>query len=115
MDEIEELHLQVDAFKKMLNLRFLKLYTNTNISEKEDKLLLPKEFNYLPNTLRLLSWQRFPMRCMPSDFFPKYLVKLLMPGSKLEKLWDGVMVSGNKLLHCCKIKNTNVLILCFVS
>ncbi|ANM67383.1 Disease resistance protein (TIR-NBS-LRR class) family [Arabidopsis thaliana] len=100
MDEIEELHLQVDAFKKMLNLRFLKLYTNTNISEKEDKLLLPKEFNYLPNTLRLLSWQRFPMRCMPSDFFPKYLVKLLMPGSKLEKLWDGVMP-----LQCLKNMN----------
>ncbi|XP_020877447.1 disease resistance protein RPS6 isoform X2 [Arabidopsis lyrata subsp. lyrata] len=111
IDEIDELHLHVDAFKGMRNLRFLKLYTNTKISEKEDKLLLPKEFNYLPNTLRLLSWQRFPMRCMPSEFFPKYLVKLIMTGSKLEKLWEGVMVS---CYISCKIKNPlNVLILCF--
>lgn len=30
------------------------------------------------------------MRYMPSDFFAEYLVELIMPGSKLVKLWEGV-------------------------
>ncbi|CAA7026621.1 unnamed protein product [Microthlaspi erraticum] len=37
----------------------------------------------------LLSWVRCPLSCMPSTFCPKNLVKLKMPESKLEKLWEG--------------------------
>lgn len=95
MDEIpDELHVHSSAFKGMRNLRFLNIYTKQRMSEKEDKLHLLEGFDYLPPELRLLSWDKFSMRRMPSKFCPKYLVKLKMQGSKLEKLWEGAAVSS---------------------
>ncbi|CAN6867145.1 unnamed protein product [Brassica oleracea] len=88
IDEIDELHVHNSAFKGMRNLRFLNIYTNQ--SRTKDRLHLLEGFNYLPPKLRLLSWDRYPMRCMPSKFCPKYLVKVKMQGSKLEKLWEGI-------------------------
>ncbi|CAL9241613.1 unnamed protein product, partial [Arabidopsis halleri] len=86
MDEIDhELHVNESAFKGMNNLRFLKFYT----SEKEVRLHLHESFDYLPHKLKLLHWERYPMRCMPSKFCPKNLVILMMKNSKLEKLWEG--------------------------
>ncbi|KAF2576222.1 hypothetical protein F2Q70_00002114 [Brassica cretica] len=88
-DEIDEkLHVHNSAFKGMRNLRFLNIYTNQ--SRTKDRLHLLEGLDYLPPKLRLLSWDRYPMRCMPSKFCPKYLVKLKMQGSKLEKLWEGI-------------------------
>ncbi|XP_013606146.1 PREDICTED: disease resistance protein RPS6-like isoform X2 [Brassica oleracea var. oleracea] len=88
IDEKDELHVHNSAFKGMRNLRFLNIYTNK--SRTKDRLHLLEGFNYLPPKLRLLSWDRYPMRCMPSKFCPKYLVKVKMQGSKLEKLWEGI-------------------------
>ncbi|CAF1734647.1 unnamed protein product [Brassica napus] len=88
-DEIDEkLHVHNSSFKGMRNLRFLNIYTNQ--SRTKDRLHLLEGLDYLPPKLRLLSWDRYPMRCMPSKFCPKYLVKLKMQGSKLEKLWEGI-------------------------
>lgn len=39
-----------------------------------------------------LVWSNCPMRYMPYNFHPKYLVELTMPGNKLVKLWEGVQV-----------------------
>lgn len=93
VDEIDELHVHYSAFKGMRNLRFLNIYTKRRMSENEDKLHLLEGLDYLPPNLRLLSWDRFSMRRMPSKFCPKYLVKLKMQASKLEKLWEGAAVS----------------------
>nr|ACP30561.1 disease resistance protein [Brassica rapa subsp. pekinensis] len=88
IDEKDELHVHNSAFKGMRNLRFLNIYTNQSMTK--DRLHLLEGLDYLPPKLRLLSWDRYPMRCMPSKFCPKYLVKLKMQGSKLEKLWEGI-------------------------
>lgn len=95
IDEIDD-ELQVEnfsVFKGMRNLRFLDIYTKRKMSEKEERLHLLEGLDYLPPKLRLMRWDRCPMRCMPSKFCPKYLVKLKMEGSKLQKLWEGVVVS----------------------
>ncbi|KAF8110122.1 hypothetical protein N665_0087s0003 [Sinapis alba] len=89
MDEIEELFVHEKAFNGMRNLAFLKVYTNELLSKKETLLHLPEDFDYLPPKLRLLSWDKCPLRCMPSKFYPKSLVELKMRNSKLEKLWEG--------------------------
>lgn len=98
IDEKDELHVHNSAFKGMRNLRFLNIYTNK--SRTKDRLHLLEGFNYLPPKLRLLSWDRYPMRCMPSKFCPKYLVKVKMQGSKLEKLWEGIGVIYITVFFC---------------
>ncbi|KAL1224705.1 Disease resistance protein RPS6 [Cardamine amara subsp. amara] len=85
IDEFDELCVHESAFKKMPNLRFLKVYTSKN----EVRLQLDKSFDYLPPSLKLLSWNFYPMRCLPSKFRPINLVILKMEDSKLEKLWEG--------------------------
>ncbi|AEE31370.1 Disease resistance protein (TIR-NBS-LRR class) family [Arabidopsis thaliana] len=84
---IRELDVHERAFKGMSNLRFLEI---KNFGLKEDGLHLPPSFDYLPRTLKLLCWSKFPMRCMPFGFRPENLVKLEMQYSKLHKLWEGV-------------------------
>lgn len=96
--KIDQLCVHKSAFKRMRNLRFLKI--GTNIFGEENRLDLPESFNYLPPTLKLLCWSEFPMRCMPSNFRPENLVTLKMPNSKLHKLWDGVVVSFENNFLC---------------
>lgn len=88
MDETDELHVHENAFKGMCNLRFLEIF-GCNVV----RLHLPKNFDYLPPSLRLLSWHGYPMRCMPPKFQPENLIKLVMRAGNLEKLWEGVAVS----------------------
>lgn len=90
IDETDELHILENAFKEMSNLRFLKF---SNKGKKEVKLDLTEDFNYLPPKLRLLSWECFPLRSMPSSFYLQNLVMLEMRYSYMEKMWDGVQVS----------------------
>ncbi|CAA7026293.1 unnamed protein product [Microthlaspi erraticum] len=100
IDEIDELHIHESAFRKMRNLRFLKIFTNTYMFEKKAKLHLPDSFDYLPPKLKLLWWDGCPMKSMPSDFCPEKLVKLTMKNSKLKKLWE-----GSRKLTCLKEVN----------
>ncbi|XP_057446765.1 disease resistance protein Roq1-like [Lotus japonicus] len=51
------------AFKKMKNLKTL-IIKSGHFSE------VPK---YLPSSLRVLEWQRYPSQYLPSDFYPKKL------------------------------------------
>ncbi|XP_020222471.1 TMV resistance protein N isoform X2 [Cajanus cajan] len=60
-----------NAFKKMNNLKIL-VIRNGNFSEG------PK---YLPNSLRVLEWWKYPSHCLPSDFHPKELAICKLPDS----------------------------------
>lgn len=44
-----------------------------------------------------LVWSGCPMKYMPSIFCAEHLVELNMPGSKLEKLWEGVQVTFSSI------------------
>ncbi|XP_010481473.1 PREDICTED: protein VARIATION IN COMPOUND TRIGGERED ROOT growth response-like isoform X1 [Camelina sativa] len=85
--EIDELHVHESAFEGMRNLSFLKIEQKN--FQKEGRLHLPENFDHLPHKLKLLRWQKFPMRCMPSNFRPEHLVKIKMRDSKLHQLWKG--------------------------
>ncbi|XP_048425260.1 disease resistance-like protein DSC1 [Pyrus x bretschneideri] len=41
----------------------------------------------LPNSLRYLYWNRYPLKYLPSNFSPEKLVELHMPDSLVKQLW----------------------------
>ncbi|KAH0931361.1 hypothetical protein HID58_008478 [Brassica napus] len=87
----EEIDISEKAFEGMSNLQFLKVCGFT------DALQITGGLNYLSHKLRLLEWRHFPMTCLPCTVNLEFLVELVMPYSKLEKLWEGC-----KPLRCLK-------------
>lgn len=106
-----------DAFKSMHNLRFLKIYSSN--PGKHQRIRFREALQSLPNELRLLHWEDYPLQSLPQHFDPTHLVELNMPYSKLQKLWGGTKV--NKLDICsyfCSIifeyiKQFSVISSCF--
>ncbi|ESQ43551.1 hypothetical protein EUTSA_v10015416mg, partial [Eutrema salsugineum] len=82
----EEIYLSEKAFDGMNNLQLLTVYSSS--------VCLPEGLNCLPNKLRFLNWDYFPMRFWPSEFSSEFLVELIMCQSKLEKLWEGIKVTA---------------------
>jgi len=92
LSEIKELQLSPGVFAKMSKLKFLDIYTNG--SQNEGSLSLPRGLQFLPNELRYLRWDYYPLESLPSTFSPENLVKLSLPYSRLKKVWHGVKVSN---------------------
>lgn len=90
ISKIEEDALVVEesVFDGMTNLQFLIFHDCLR-----DKLNFPLGLNCLPRKLRLLHWDYCPLRLWPSTFSTKFLVELIMRGSKFEKLWEGIQVN----------------------
>ena len=72
------------AFSKICNLKLLILKAN---------LRLPNGLNCLPDGLRVLEWERYPLESMPLGIQLNDLVDLKLHHSKIKRLWDGVKVS----------------------
>ncbi|CAA7057297.1 unnamed protein product [Microthlaspi erraticum] len=79
--------LSPTIFERTYRLRLLKLHCS--ISGNRCNLCLPRGLDSLPDELRLLHWESYPLRSLPRNFNPKNLVELNMPYSKMEKLWRG--------------------------
>ncbi|CAE6218429.1 unnamed protein product [Arabidopsis arenosa] len=76
------------AFENMLNLRLLKIYCSD--PEVHHVINFPKgSLHSLPNELRLLHWDNYPLKSLPQNFDPWHLVEINMPYSQLQKLWGG--------------------------
>ncbi|RIA03993.1 hypothetical protein BRARA_K01765, partial [Brassica rapa] len=79
--------LSPTVFEMMYRLRLLKLHCPT--PDNHCKVSLPEGLHSLPDELRLLHWERYPIESLPRNFNPKNLVELNMPYSNLTKLWNG--------------------------
>ncbi|KHN46205.1 TMV resistance protein N [Glycine soja] len=78
------------AFKKMKNLKTL-IIKGGNFS---------KDPKYLPNSLRVLKWWRYPSCCLPSDFHPKKLAICKLPYSSFTSFeLDGLWKASLKILN----------------
>ncbi|KAL1195093.1 Disease resistance protein RPP2A [Cardamine amara subsp. amara] len=75
------------VFERMYRLRLLKLHYPT--FKNHYKICLPQGLYSLPDELRLLHWERYPLESLPRNFNPKNLVELNMPYSNMTKLWKG--------------------------
>ncbi|KAK8622736.1 hypothetical protein V6N13_117639 [Hibiscus sabdariffa] len=73
------LALSADAFLKMKRLRVLRVFNAPTPSSRD--------LNYISNELRLLEWHGYPFKSLPSTFHPENLVALLLPYSRIQKLW----------------------------
>ncbi|GAU19030.1 hypothetical protein TSUD_193680 [Trifolium subterraneum] len=85
--KIEKVQLHAKTFRKMDNLRMMQFY-NSHGCSKGSNIVLPAFFNSLPDDLKFLHWDDFSQKSLPLDFFPKNLVKLYMPHSHLNQLWQ---------------------------
>lgn len=76
----------------MFNLRLLKIYCSN--PETHPVISVPRGFLHsLPDELRLLHWENYPLQSFPQKFDPRNLVEINMPYSQLKKLWGGTKVS----------------------
>ncbi|XP_058756853.1 disease resistance protein RPV1-like [Vicia villosa] len=66
-----------NAFKKMTRLRLLQLAG----------VQLDGDFEYLSRNLRWLSWNGFPLTCIPSRFYQGNLVSIELENSNIKYLW----------------------------
>ncbi|KAK4270742.1 hypothetical protein QN277_019516 [Acacia crassicarpa] len=88
LSRIGDLQLSVDAFRKMTKLRILKF---CSLGQKRPAVVnLPSGLESFSNSLSYLRWDNFPSNTLPLPFCTEKLVKLCMPNSHLEKLWDGI-------------------------
>lgn len=90
ISDIEEVYISPRAFKRMPNLRFLKIYKSKE--DGNDIENIPEDIEFPPR-LRLLHWDAYPSKSLPPKFYPEHLVELNMQESQLEKLWEGTPVS----------------------
>ncbi|KAJ4822805.1 hypothetical protein Tsubulata_040863 [Turnera subulata] len=106
------IQLSPKVFEGMDNLRLLSFFLRDGYWYKNptSKLHLPQQgLEYLPNTLRLLHWDRYPSASLPSNFHPENMVYLKMPGSSLTQLWEGDNVHLVNL-KVCDIRRSKELI-----
>ncbi|KAK4279023.1 hypothetical protein QN277_016789 [Acacia crassicarpa] len=86
MSKIKDLPLSSEVFARMRKLKFLIFY---NFGSDEFRLYLPQELKYLPNELKLLQWDNFPSKSLPSTFSAEKLVSFEMRNSQVRMLWHG--------------------------
>ncbi|KAL6269359.1 hypothetical protein ACE6H2_026270 [Prunus campanulata] len=79
MAELEKAYWNCEAFSKMSNLKFLEV----------DNVIIYSIPRILPNSLRIIKWNWYSSKYLPSNFQPNKLVSLEMRGSELVGLWDG--------------------------
>ncbi|KAG7533835.1 Toll/interleukin-1 receptor homology (TIR) domain [Arabidopsis thaliana x Arabidopsis arenosa] len=94
------------SFQGMHNLRYLKIFKDWRRGSGEGTLSLPQGLVSLPRKLRLLYWDKFPLKCMPSNFKAEYLVNLELAYSQLERFWEGTQQLGSlKKMNLSKSEN----------
>jgi len=92
-----DVYLSSDSFKSMTNLRYLHISDKMQLPDegKHYNVHFPQGLEWLSDKLRHLYWVGFPLESLPSTFCAERLVQLVMRGSKLKKLWDGIQVQIN--------------------
>ncbi|KAK9914149.1 hypothetical protein M0R45_037943 [Rubus argutus] len=85
----KEVYINAEAFVKMRNLRLLRIHYGSSPNFTRCKLHVSGDFKFLSHELRCLIWHGYPLKSLPSNFHPKNLVRLDMPYSHLEQLWEG--------------------------
>eukprot|EP00258_Populus_trichocarpa_P032117 XP_024448136.1 disease resistance protein TAO1 [Populus trichocarpa] len=97
LDAKDQLRLSPTAFEGMYNLRLLKIYYPPFLEDRSKKQImngkrvgihLPGGLHFLSSELRFLYWYNYPLKSLPSNFFPEKPFQLEMPCSQLEQLWN---------------------------
>ncbi|KAL1191030.1 putative disease resistance protein RPP1 [Cardamine amara subsp. amara] len=108
----EELNISEKAIERMSDLQFVKIWSN-HVRIGDDILESQKRLHsllYHSQKIRSLHWESFQNICLPSNFIPDFLVELVMPHSRLQKLWEKSKSLGNlKWMNLNNSKNLREL------
>ena len=77
-----------EAFLKMKNLEFLRIFGILHVP------------SHLPNDLKILNWNEYPTKSLPSSFQLNELIQLCLQGSEINQIWIGrkvLMLSSSQL------------------
>ena len=74
--------VSTNAFQKMRKLRLLQLVG----------VQLHGDFEYLSRKLKRLSWNGFPLRCIPTNIYQGNLVSIELENSNLNLVWKETQV-----------------------
>ncbi|CAI0385397.1 unnamed protein product, partial [Linum tenue] len=83
------MELSCQAFSRMHNLRLLKIY-NHGARDGSYKVRLPFGLESLPDELRYLHWNGYPLSTFPFNFRVENLVHINLTYSNIGQLWGGV-------------------------
>lgn len=87
-----DFHVNAASFEEMDSLRLLDLYDpHWNPlwhPQGVKKVHLLPGFEFLPESLKYLRWDFYPLPSMPSRFSSENLVELCMRNSRLVQLWN---------------------------
>ncbi|XP_033131924.1 disease resistance protein RPP4 [Brassica rapa] len=94
------------VFEVMHSIKFLKFFLH--LSDIKPNLQLKSDGFYFPPNLRLLHWDAYPLKTLPSKFRLHHLVEVDLRYSKLESLWDDTSILRN--LHRLDVTGSKNLI-----
>ncbi|XP_044506092.1 disease resistance protein RPV1-like isoform X3 [Mangifera indica] len=109
VSQAEEIHLTPDAFSKMQNLKYLKVYSSHD-GKDFNQLYGFQDVEFVLPELKYLFWHRYPWTSLPPKFHLENLIALEMPKSNIEQLWPGVQNIGN--LKRIDLSNSKHLLKC---
>ncbi|PWA50623.1 disease resistance protein (TIR-NBS-LRR class) family [Artemisia annua] len=94
--------IAVKGLSKMKDLRFIHIDLPNEDSDLEEDYFEDSDLEedniveYLPSSLRFMSWNVFPFSSLPNTFQGKYLVQLEISFSNIVQLWED---GEEKVLH----------------
>ncbi|XP_012574085.1 disease resistance-like protein DSC1 [Cicer arietinum] len=98
-----KLDVQVDTFKKMTELRFLRLYVPLG-KKRLTSVSIPEYIMPFSDKLRYLEWDGYLLKTLPQPFCAELLVEIRLPHSEVEHLWHGMQelpnLEGIDLTEC---------------
>ncbi|XP_054815587.1 disease resistance protein Roq1-like isoform X2 [Prosopis cineraria] len=74
-----------ESFSMMCNLRILII--------KSCDVFLPRGLEHFPSSLKILEWEKYPLKSLPHGVHPHELVQIKMHHSKITKLWHQTQMS----------------------
>ncbi|GMN54478.1 hypothetical protein TIFTF001_023611 [Ficus carica] len=93
----KDIYLDPQVFKEMCNLKFLEFIHQYGCTKK---LYLPQGLRSLPDELRYLRWDHFPLKSLPQNFTPQNLVELHLENSHLESLPNEIQEHQKAAIIC---------------
>ncbi|PON87771.1 TIR-NBS-LRR-like protein [Trema orientale] len=102
-EPMKAIRVKPTVFNAMHNLKYIKFINHYYENSPFD---FPHGLESLPEELRYINWNNYPLKYLPSDFTPEKLVELHLIDSKLEHLWNGVQnVEKLKVIDLSDSKN----------
>ncbi|KAK9944923.1 hypothetical protein M0R45_010463 [Rubus argutus] len=77
-----------DVYRKVCNY-------DDKVFNEYCKVYLPGGLESLPEKLRYLYWDGYPLKSLPSQYYPENLVELHFPHSQVKQLWNNVQNLGS--------------------